>query len=93
MNTLNYPKSPEEVKSTLTRLSFAYNIKAIGAILSVILFFAFYVALVIACAYLIYWALIYEIYTVNKWTILLKNWCHSRLGPCCLFLPLSLSLN
>jgi Zn-dependent protease with chaperone function len=72
MNTLNYPKSPEEVKSTLTRLSFAYNIKAIGAILSVILFFAFYVALVIACAYLIYWALIYEIYTVNKWTILLK---------------------
>lgn len=72
MNKSNYPKSPEKVQLSLTRLSLYYNLKATGAIFSVLLFFAFYISLILASAYLIYWAFIYEMYTVNKWTILLK---------------------
>lgn len=72
MNNSNYPKSPENVKPSLTHLSASYNMKATGAIFSVLLFFTFYIALVIACAYLTYWATIYKITVISKWTILLK---------------------
>lgn len=72
MTNSNYPQSPANVQASLTRLTTSYNLKALAAVGSVLLFFMFYAALVFACAVLFYWSIIYEVTVINKWTILLK---------------------
>lgn len=72
MNLTTYPKSPAAVPKQLTKLSPSYHFRAFLAILSVLLFFVLYFALVVAMAYLVYWAIIYDMYRVKKFTLLLK---------------------
>ena len=72
MATITYPKSPESLPKKLTALTPSYQFKAFLAVVSIILFFALYVLLVIGLGYLAYFAFIYEMYDVNKLTILMK---------------------
>ena len=72
MATIAYPKSPESLPKKLTALTPSYQFKAFLAVVSIILFFALYVLLVIGLGYLAYFAFIYEMYDVNKLTILMK---------------------
>lgn len=72
MNESIYPLSPQNINARLTKLPFTYHLKAGTAVLSVLLFFALYIGLVIGSLFLLYFTLIYEIEVINKWTILLK---------------------
>ena len=72
MDSAYYPLSPSQVPQNLTRISSNFRIKALLAILSVILFFLLYFSLVIGLAYLVKYAIIYPIESVNKLTLLAK---------------------
>lgn len=72
MSTLTYPKSPVSLPKKLTALTPSYQFKASLAVLSIILFFILYAALVVGLGYLAYYAFIYEMFDVNKLTILMK---------------------
>lgn len=72
MSNSYYPKSPTNVSNNLTALPPSYMFRAILAILAVLLFFALYAGMVTACAYLTYYAIIYDILSFNKLTILMK---------------------
>jgi Zn-dependent protease with chaperone function len=71
-NTEYYPVSPEKVDASYTALPSSYKLKALLAILSIILFFILYFALVIGLGYLVKWAFLYPIENINKITILGK---------------------
>lgn len=72
MTTDLYPPSPLEVPKKLTALPASYQTRVFLAILSILLFFVLYGALVVALSYLVYWAFTYDIGHVNKLTILGK---------------------
>jgi Zn-dependent protease with chaperone function len=72
MTTNLYPPSPVEVPKKLTALPTSYQTRASLAVLSILLFFILYGALVAALGYLVYWAFTYDIGHVNKITILGK---------------------
>ena len=72
MSTTLYPASPSQKSEKYTSLPSSYKIKATLAILAIILFFILYFALVSALAYLVHWAIYYDIGDVNKLTILGK---------------------
>ena len=67
-----YPPSPVTDRKKFTSLTPSYQFKAFLAILSILLFFALYVALVLILGYLLYYAIIYDMVTINKLTILMK---------------------
>ena len=67
-----YPKSPKNLSKNFTALSTSYKIKALLAVLAIILFFVLYISLVTALGYLVYYTIIYEIQNYNRWTIFLK---------------------
>lgn len=67
-----YPTSPENLSKKFTSLTTNYQVKAFLAILSIILFFVLYSALVVALAFLVYYAFVYEIIHINKLTIIMK---------------------
>lgn len=67
-----YPKGPEQNLQNLTVLPPSYKFRAFLAIVAIFLFFILYFALVTALGYLVYYAVIYEMNTINKLTILLK---------------------
>ncbi len=67
-----YPQSPTNIPKKLTGLTPSYQLRAFLAILAILLFFILYTALVVALAYLVYYAFIYDMGRVNKITILLK---------------------
>lgn len=71
-STTLYPQSPTELPSRFTALTANYKLKATLAVLSIILFFALYVALVVGLGYLFYYAIMYDMVTVNKLTIIGK---------------------
>ena len=72
MNTTTYPISPSDLPAKLTALSPSYLLRAFLAILSIILFFALYTSLVAGMGYVVYMAIMYEMESFNKLTILLK---------------------
>lgn len=72
MSISYYPKSPKSISKNLTALTASYQFKAILALLSILLFFLLYTALVIGLAYLAYYAFIYDMIKISKWTILMK---------------------
>lgn len=72
MTTTYYPPSPELVRKKLTTLTVSYQLRAFLAILSILVFFALYAALVAALGFLLYFAIIYDIGDINKFTIILK---------------------
>lgn len=72
MTNAYYPPSPVQLPKGLTRLTPSYQLKAILAILSILLFFVLYFALVASFGYLLYWAVTYDIVYFNKITFLLK---------------------
>lgn len=72
MTTNLYPPSPKSVPKKLTALTASYQTRAFLAILSIILFFVLYGALVVALSYLVIWAFTYDMVSVNKLTILGK---------------------
>jgi len=72
MNTSYYPKSPQAVPKKLTQLPASYLFRATLAVVAIILFFTLYAALVIGLGYLVYYACIYDMFRINKLTILLK---------------------
>ena len=71
-NTEYYPVSPKQVDPSYTALPSSYKLKALLAILSIILFFILYFALVIGLGFLVKWAFLYPIENINKITILGK---------------------
>ncbi len=72
MSSTTYPASPVDLPEKLTGLSPAYTIKAVLAVLAILLFFVLYAALVAAFGYLFYLAIIFEIPHVSLYTILMK---------------------
>ncbi|WP_353778029.1 M48 family metalloprotease [Winogradskyella sp. 3972H.M.0a.05] len=72
MTTNYYPPNPTNLPKQLTALTSSYRTKAFLAILSIILFFVLYSALVLGLAYLAYYAFTYEMGDINKLTILMK---------------------
>lgn len=72
MQSIIYPQSPTVDSKKLTSLTSSYKLRAFLAIVAIILFFVLYFALVVAFAYLSYYAVIYEIGSYNKLTILMK---------------------
>lgn len=72
MSSTYYPLSPASIPKKLTALTPSYQFRAFLAILAIVLFFALYVAMVLALGYLAYYAIIYDMGNVNKITILLK---------------------
>lgn len=79
-----YPPSPKQIKSDYTKLPIAYNLKALLAVFSVILFFLLYIGLVIVLALLTKWAFTYTIEDVNRFSLLGK--AGACLGSTMLFL-------
>lgn len=67
-----YPSSPSTKTEGYTSLPSSYVLKAILAIMAILLFFVLYFALVIALGYLVRWSIFYDIGEVNKITILGK---------------------
>ncbi len=67
-----YPESPKNITKELTKLPSSYKLKAFLAVLAILLFFTLYVALVVALGFLVKYAVIYDMGSVNKLTILLK---------------------
>jgi len=72
MNNSFYPPSPIEIPKKLTGLTSAYQLKAILAILAILLFFTLYAALVFGLGFLVYNAVFYDMGRINKLTILMK---------------------
>ena len=72
MVTNLYPSSPTDIPKKLTALPASYQTRAFLAIISILLFFVLYGALVAVLGYLVYWAFTYEIGNINKVTILIK---------------------
>lgn len=83
MKSKHYPKSPTNLPKGLTSLPPSYQFRATLAVLAIILFFILYVTLVIALGYLVRYAFVYDMGSVNKITILLK--VGSVLGAVMLF--------
>ncbi|MGE3801832.1 MAG: M48 family metallopeptidase [Candidatus Kapaibacterium sp.] len=72
MSSITYPASPIEIPEKLTGPSGSYMIRAILAIVAIILFFALYAALLVAFGYLFYLAVIFQIPHASLYTILAK---------------------
>lgn len=72
MSTSLYPKSPQLDDNSLTALTSSYMFRVVLAIISIILFFVLYAAMVVGLAYLVKWAFLYNMMEVNKLTIFLK---------------------
>ena len=67
-----YPESPKNISKDFTKLPSSYKLRAFLAILAIILFFALYTALVVGLGILVYYAIIYKVTTLNKFTVLVK---------------------
>ena len=67
-----YHTSPTDIPKNFTALTPSYQLRASLAILSIILFFVLYFLLVAGLGYLAYLAVIYDMGSVNKFTILMK---------------------
>lgn len=72
MATSYYPQSPARVSKNLTSLTPSYQLRTSLAILAILLFFFLYVGMVVGLGYLFYYAIIYDMGSVNRLTILLK---------------------
>ncbi len=72
MTTTFYPESPIQTSKKLTSLTPSYQFRALLAIIAIILFFLLYVALILSLGYLLYYAIFYDMVSINKFTILLK---------------------
>ena len=72
MTNMYYPTSPITVPKKLTGLTSSYQLRSFLAIIAIILFFALYVAMVVALGYLFYHAVVYDMGPINKLTILMK---------------------
>lgn len=72
MSATIYPAGPAQVPSSLSSLTSSYQLRALLAIVAIFLFFALYFALVYSLGYLVYLAVMYDMVTVNKLTLLLK---------------------
>jgi len=71
-DTTFYPVSPTDLSKDYTSLPGSYKLKAMLAVLAILLFFVLYIALVVGLGFLCKWAFLYDIGTVNKLTILGK---------------------
>ena len=69
MTNMYYPTSPITVPKKLTGLTSSYQLRSFLAIIAIILFFALYVAMVVALGYLFYHAVVYDMGPINKLTI------------------------
>ena len=67
-----YPKSPLSISENLTSETASYKFRVSLALLSILLFFILYTAMVVGLAYLAYYAIMYDMGDINKLTILLK---------------------
>lgn len=67
-----YPASPSSIEVNYTKLPSSYYMKAILAILAIILFFVLYFAMVVLLGYVVKWSIFYQIENINKLTILGK---------------------
>lgn len=72
MSLNHYPQSPVNVPKELTKLTPSYQFRAFLAIISILLFFALYSSLIIGLGFLVYHAIFYEIFDLNRVTIFLK---------------------
>lgn len=72
MITNYYPASPILPSKKLTSLTSSYLLRATLAVLGIVLFFILYSVLVVGLAYLLYYAIIYDMGRIHKWTILMK---------------------
>lgn len=72
MNLTFYPPSPVNVPKNFTALTSSYQLRAWLAVLAVFTFFILYFALVAAMAYLVYYAITYDMGRINRLTIFLK---------------------
>lgn len=64
--------SPQNLPPKFTAISSGYKVKVSLAILSIALFFTLFFSLVALSFWVLYWAIIYPMYDINKFTILLK---------------------
>jgi len=72
MQNPNYPPSPSRLPQALTALTGSYQLRATLAVAAIVLFFILFTALVAATAWLVWLAVSYPMYTINKFTILAK---------------------
>jgi len=69
---LQYPPSPTEIPANLTKLPGSYQWRVMLAILSIVLFFALYVLMIIAFGYLIKLAVLYPMNGFGTFSLILK---------------------
>lgn len=67
-----YPNSPKLSSKKLTSLTASYQLRAILAVVGILLFFVLYSTLVIGLGWLLYYAIMYDMGRINKLTILMK---------------------
>ncbi len=67
-----YPSGPLEIPKRFTQLPNSYKIKVSLAVIAIILFFVLYMAMIAGFCLLTYYAIIYDMGSINKFTILLK---------------------
>lgn len=67
-----YPASPTGVPKGFTLPSPSYKSQVVYVLLAMLVFMILYLAMISASVYLIYWAVIYPMETINKFTLLLK---------------------
>lgn len=67
-----YPTSPKKLPKQLTKLPSSYIYKAFFAVFAILLFFMLYCILVAGIGYLVYYAFVYDIGSINKLTVLMK---------------------
>lgn len=73
MNTTNYyPAGPANIPAKLTALTSSYQLRAFLAILSIILFFLLYFALVAFLGYMVYYGITYEMTRFSRVDLFLK---------------------
>lgn len=65
-------KSPLNIPANFTQPKKSYYFRASLALLAILLFFTLYISLIYFLGYLIYLAIIYPMFDVNKFTIILK---------------------
>jgi Zn-dependent protease with chaperone function len=71
-NTSLYPATPEGITKDFTKVHQAYRKQVFIVLAGIALFFLLYLALIAAAGYLVWWAVTYEMYEINRLTILLK---------------------
>jgi Zn-dependent protease with chaperone function len=67
-----YPVSPGSVPNGFTQPSPSYKSQVVYVLLAMLVFMMLYLAMITASVYLIYWAIMYPMENINKFTLLLK---------------------